>query len=116
VPVNDRLEFTTNAAYLPKEEVTDLPDKLKAARAEDSESDYGDFLRANGHLMIHHALAQAEEKGRPAVARLDPNRDDKKTVAAARAMRKVQGRFSGGKAARNNKLRRVEKTRQSKKV
>ena len=116
VPVQNRLEFTTNAAYLPKGEVADLPDKLKAARAEDSDADYGDFLRANSHVMIHHALAQAEEKGRPPVARLDPDREDKKTVAAARAMRKVQGRFSGGKSARNNKLRRVDKTRQSKKV
>jgi hypothetical protein len=116
VPVDDRLEFSTNAAFLPKDEVTDLPDKLKAARAEDSDGDYNDFLRANSHVMIHHALAQAEEKGRPPVARLDEDRDDKKTVAAARGLRKMQGRFAGGKSARNNKLRRVDKTRQSKKV
>lgn len=83
VPVNDRLEFATSAAYLPAAEITDIVEQMAAARetfmADNPEADEKDFRRANTHLLIHHALAQAEVQGRPPVARLNPNRTDTKT-------------------------------------
>lgn len=69
VPVQDRLEFFTLPAYIPPEEIADLPDRLAAARAEDSSPD---FLRRHNTIFIHHALEQARRAGRPPVARLDP--------------------------------------------
>jgi hypothetical protein len=80
VPVSGRLEFSTVAAYLPADEIEDLGEKMEAARQEDAkqypEATEEEFLRRNNYLIIHHALAQAERVGRPAVARLDPHRTD----------------------------------------
>lgn len=74
LPVQDHLEFGAGAAYLPEDEIADLPEKLAEARAQDAElypdaSDRG-FLRRHNQLLIHHALEQAERKGRPPVARM----------------------------------------------
>jgi hypothetical protein len=60
---------------LPADEIADLREKLEAARAEDL-ADHPDatvdqFMRRQNHLLIHHALEQAELKGRAPVARLD---------------------------------------------
>ncbi len=68
VPVHDHLEFFALPAYIPPEEIADLPAKLDAARAEAGD----DFLRRHNVLFIHHALEQAKLAGRPPVARLDP--------------------------------------------
>ncbi len=103
VEVDDRYEFSTNAAYLPQAEIGDLPAKLQAARDADPDSSFDDFMRQNAYLPIHHALAEAEKQGRPPVARLDPDREDKKTVRAARAMRRV-----AGKRGRRDKSKQAE--------
>ncbi len=80
VPVSEKLEFSTVAAFLPADEIGDLKEKLEAAQAQDAEAYPGatqaDFLRRNNQLIIHHALAEAERVGRPPVARLDPDRTD----------------------------------------
>jgi len=80
VPVSDQLEFSTMAAFLPADEISDLAEKLKAAQEADAEEHPGatevEFLRRNSQLIIHHALEEAERVGRPPVARLDPNRTD----------------------------------------
>lgn len=74
-PVHDHLELGPGAAYLPADEIADLHEKLEAAREEDAAEHNGDkadaFLRRHNHLLIHHALEQAERKGRPPVARLE---------------------------------------------
>lgn len=81
VPVFGRWEFSTVAAYLPDGEAEGLTEKMEAAKAAFMEAhpqaSHGDFMRANNHLIIHHALAQAEAAGRPPVARMDPQREDK---------------------------------------
>jgi len=74
LPVDDHLELGAGAAYLPQDEIADLPEKLAEARADDAErypeaADEG-FLRRHNHLLIHHALEQAQRKGRPPVARM----------------------------------------------
>jgi hypothetical protein len=92
VPVLDRLEFSTVAAYLPQDEIADLPDKLNALRAAEPDAEYADFLRRHNHLIIHHALEQAEKKGRPPVACLDPHRPDKLAQTAARQMKRFKKR------------------------
>lgn len=75
LPVDDHLEFGAGAAYLPEDEVADLAEKLAEAQARDAElypeASAEGFLRRHNHLLIHHALEQAEQKGRPPVARLD---------------------------------------------
>ncbi len=80
VPVGDHLEFGTVAAYLPTAEIDGLTEKLEAAQTADTEeypkATVQEFLRRNNHLIIHHALAEAERLGRPPVARLDPDRTD----------------------------------------
>jgi len=80
VPVSGQLEFSTVAAFLPKDEIGDLAEKLEAAQKADAEEYPGatqeEFLRRNNQLFIHHALAEAERVGRPPVARLDPHRTD----------------------------------------
>jgi uncharacterized protein YecA (UPF0149 family) len=95
VPVLDQLEFSTTAAYLPIAEIADLQEKMAAAKtadqAEQPEVSHTDFMRRHNHLLIHHALEQAKIQGRPPVARLDPNRPDKKTQAVARQVRKRFG-------------------------
>lgn len=92
VPVNDRLEFSTSAAYLPKDEITDVVEQITAVRethmSEHPAASDADFRRAQTHLLIHHALAQAEEQGRPPVARLNPHRADVKTQNVLRRMRR----------------------------
>ncbi|MFN2224091.1 MAG: YecA family protein [Candidatus Promineifilaceae bacterium] len=98
VEINDRLEFTTLAAYLPQDEIADLGDKLEEARAAGAErypeAGHEEFLRRNGHLIIHHALAQAELKGRPPVAAQNQSRPDKKLVRrAAKSLRDLQERL-----------------------
>ncbi|MFQ5400968.1 MAG: YecA family protein [Anaerolineae bacterium] len=94
VPVQERLEFSTTAAYLPAAEITDLADKLAAARTADAEAHpdatHEAFMRRNNTLLIHHALAEAKEQGRPPVARLNPNRPDKKTQAVMRKAKRLR--------------------------
>lgn len=101
VEVNDRLEFSTLAAYLPQDEIADLGQKLEEARAADAErypeASHEEFLRRNGHLIIHHALAQAVLKGRPPVAAENQARPDKKLVRrAAKSLRDLQDRLGSG--------------------
>jgi hypothetical protein len=96
VPLQDRLEFSAVAAYLPQDEIADLKDKLEAARTADA-ADYPDdtleaFMRRRGYLIIHHALEQAEKKGRPPVAASDPSRTDKLARQATQQIRKLQRR------------------------
>lgn len=80
VPVAGQLVFNTSPAYLPADEIADLKEKLEAAQAADAadhpQATPVEFMRRHNHLLIHHALEQAERKGRPSVARLDPQRTD----------------------------------------
>ena len=80
VPVSGQLEFSTVAAFIPADEISDLNKKLEAAKEVDAKEHPGaaqeEFLRRNNQLFIHHALEEAERVGRPPVARLDPNRTD----------------------------------------
>ncbi len=96
VKIQDQLEFSAVAAYLPKEEIADLKAKMEAAKTADAEVypavDHEAFLRRNSHLIIHHALKQAEIMGRPPVAALDQNRADEMVRKAARQVRKLQRR------------------------
>jgi hypothetical protein len=93
VPVADHLEFSVVAAYIPQDEIADLPEKMAAARTADAEAhpaaDYHDFLRRHNYLFIHHALQQAELKQRPPVARLDPKRSDSLMRGAAQKIKKL---------------------------
>lgn len=97
VPVRDHLEFSTIAAYLPQDEIADLREKMEQAREIDAqahpEASYEDFMRGQGHLIIHHALEQAERKGRPPVAGKDPDRADELVRKAAMQMRRLQQRL-----------------------
>ena len=52
--------------------------------------DYAEYMRRHNSILIHHALEQAELKDRYPVARLDPNRKDNATRAAARQLRRLQ--------------------------
>jgi hypothetical protein len=94
VRIQDRLEFSTIAAYIPQDEIADLAEKLETARKADSEahadSSYSDFMQRRGYLIIHHALEQAELKGRPPVSGSDPNRSDGLARKAAQRLRKLQ--------------------------
>lgn len=95
VPMQEgRLEFSTSAAYLPAAEIADLADKLHAAKAaflaENPDAGHHAFMRRHNTLLIHHALQQAERQGRPPVARLDPNREDKKTQKLVRQMKRFK--------------------------
>jgi hypothetical protein len=93
VPVRDRLEFSAVAAYLPKDEIEDLAKKLELARVTDSalypEATYEEFMRRNSYIIIHHALEQAEKKGRPPVAAEDPSQAGRLTRKAAKQIRKL---------------------------
>lgn len=75
LPVQDHLELSGGAAYLPQDEIADLRQKVDEARAADAETNpdatLDDFLRRHNHLLIHHALEQAELHGRPPVSRLE---------------------------------------------
>lgn len=94
VPVMEKAEFSTTAAYLPASEIGDVKEKMEAAeaayKAEHPDADHEQFMRANNHLLIHHALAQAEAKNRPPVARLDSDRPDKKTQKVVRQMKRFK--------------------------
>ncbi len=72
VMVQDHWEFFALPAYIPPDEIADLPEKLGAARAAGAYDGDADFWRANNVTLIHHALDQAKAAGRPPVARLDP--------------------------------------------
>ncbi len=80
VPVFDQTEFSTVAAYLPNGEDAGLQERMAAARLADQKSNpdatWGDFLRRYNHLIIYHALEEAEKAKRPPVARLDKQRTD----------------------------------------
>jgi hypothetical protein len=93
VPVRERLEFSAVAAYLPQDEIEDLAQKLEEARVTDSaaypEATYEEFMRRNGYIIIHHALEQAEKKGRPPVAAVDPSQAGRLTRKAAKQIRKL---------------------------
>jgi hypothetical protein len=94
LPLNDRLEFSTTAAYLPAQEITDLAEKLRAAREADSqaypEATQAEFMRRHNTLYIHHALAESKVQGRPPVARLNPNRQDEAAQKMARGVRRLR--------------------------
>lgn len=94
LPMKDRLEFSTTSAYLPADEITDLAEKLAAAKAADAElhpdADHHEFMRRNNYLLIHHALAEAKVQGRPPVARLNPDRQDKAVQKLARGMKRMR--------------------------
>ena len=98
VEIYGRTEFSTLAAYLPQDEIADLGQKLEEAQAADSET-YPDateaeFMRRHGYLIIHHALAQAELKGRPAVAAQNEARPDKRLMRkATKGLRGLQERL-----------------------
>jgi hypothetical protein len=95
VKMLDHWEFSTAAAYLPVDEIGDLQEKMAAAQTADlvehPDATHADFMRRHNHLIVHHALEQAKLKKRPPVARLDPNRPDKKTQAVGRQIRKRFG-------------------------
>lgn len=90
VPVSDRIELSTTAAYLPAAEITDVKAKIEAAKeaylAEHPEASHTEFMRKHSHLLVHHALLEAKNQGRPPVTRLDANRPDTKTQKIARGM------------------------------
>jgi hypothetical protein len=92
--IQDHLEFSTVAAYLPQDEIADLSDKIEEARKihyeQYPDSTQDDFMRRHGILIIHHALEQAEIKGRPPVAASDPDRQDDLARKAAQRIRKLQ--------------------------
>jgi hypothetical protein len=91
VPIEDRLEMSTTAAYLPAAEITDVAEKLAAAKAAYLEThpdaDQQTFMRRHNHLIIHHALAEAENQGRPPVAALDHTRPDAKQQKLANRLK-----------------------------
>ena len=72
IMVQDHWEFFALPAYIPPDEIADLPNKLAAARAGGDFAGDADFWRAHNVILIHHALDQAKAAGRPPVARLDP--------------------------------------------
>ena len=90
VPVADRMELSTTAAYLPAAEITDVKQKIDAAKeaylAENPDASHTDFMRRHSHLLVHHALLEAQNQDRPPVSRLDPNRADAKVQKIARGM------------------------------
>ena len=92
VPVQDQLEFSTTAAYLPADEIGDLREKLleKKTAVSDQNLTHEQFMRQHNVMIIHHALEQAQKKNRPAVARLDPDRPDKKAQKIVRNMKKLR--------------------------
>jgi hypothetical protein len=96
VPVQDRLEFSTTAAYLPAAEIKDIKDKMAAAKEEfltaNPDAAPDEFMRQHNHLIVHHALAEAQAKGRPPVARQDPKRPDKIMQKLAHRMGQKQRR------------------------
>lgn len=97
VMVYNHFEFSTTAAYLPKDEIAGLREKMEAAKTADSTLSHADFMRRYNHLLVHHALEQAKQQGRPPVARLDVHRPDKLVQKVARTMKnKLGGKTFGG--------------------
>ena len=94
VPVVDHLEFSVAPAYLPADEIGDLRETMETAEkaylAVHPEATHEEFMRNKNYLITYHALAQAEAKDRPPVARLDSNRPDKKTQSIARQMKRFK--------------------------
>ena len=94
VPVADHLEFSTTAAYLPIAEITNIKEKIEAAKeaflAETPNASHTEFMRQHSHLLVHHALQEAQNQGRPPVARLDANRPDVKTQKLARSVARLK--------------------------
>lgn len=94
VKLGDQWEFSTTAAYLPAAEIGDIKDQMIGAKIAYSEEHPGatheQFMRAKTHLLIHHALAQAEMQNRPPVARLDSNRPDRKTQKIVRQLKRFK--------------------------
>ncbi|MCP5097492.1 MAG: SEC-C domain-containing protein [Chloroflexi bacterium] len=94
VPVQDQLEFSTSAAYLPAAEIAGLKEtmaeKKTAVSATTPDITHKTFMRQYNHLLVHHALEQAKVQGRPPVARLDPDRPDKKTQKVVRGMKRLK--------------------------
>ncbi|GJM43079.1 MAG: hypothetical protein DHS20C20_33610 [Ardenticatenaceae bacterium] len=90
VSVADRMELSTTAAYLPANEISDIKEKIEAAKeaylAENPDADHTEFMRKHSHLLVHHALQEAKNLGRPPVSRLDANRTDAKMQKIARGM------------------------------
>lgn len=90
VPVADRLEFSTTSAYLPHAEITDVKEKVETVKeaylAEHPDASHAEFMHKHSHLLVHHALLEAKNQGRPPVARLDADRSDKKTQKIAQGM------------------------------
>lgn len=95
VQIQDHLEFSAVVAYLPQDEIADLREKLddalKAYLEQHPDSDRDEFLRRRGFLVIHHALEQAELKGRAPVSGVDPDRKDDLARKTAQRLRKLHG-------------------------
>lgn len=111
LPVHNRLEFSATAAYLPKAEIAGLREKMEAAKTADS--DPTTFLRRHNHLIIHHALEQAELQGRPSVARLNASRTDKLVQKAARGLK---NRLTGGSSFTGSVTEHKPQTQSTRKV
>ncbi len=94
VPVADYFEFSTTAAYLPADEIVDIKEKMETAenayKATNPDATHEEFMRHKNYLLVHHALEQAERVGRPPVARLDADREDKKTQVLAQQMKRFK--------------------------
>ena len=95
VKIQDHLEFSTVAAYIPEAEIADLREKLDSAQTAFLETNpdatQEEFLRQRGYIIVHHALEQAELAGRPPVSGVDPNRKDDLARKAAQRLRKLHG-------------------------
>jgi hypothetical protein len=93
VPVMDKIEFSSVVAFIPQDEIEDLAERMEEARSADleqyPEATYNEFMRRQGHLVIHHALEQSENKGRPPVAAEDPSQAGRITRKAAKQLRKL---------------------------
>lgn len=93
LPFRGRNRISGAAGYLPADEAAELrPYILEAWSAfqeEHSEANWDGFLRRRGYLFAHYELEAARKAGRPAVARLDPNRPQSQ---AGRLVRRIRGR------------------------
>ncbi len=90
IEVGNRLEFSTLGAYIPKAEIEGLAEHMATAKeaylADHPEATDVEFLRANNHLLVHHAIAKAEEKERYPTARQNPRRIDTQLRGAAKKL------------------------------
>lgn len=86
--------FSTTGAYLPKDEIGDVADKLAQAKAaylaDHPAADHQDFMRRHNIILIHHALEQAKLRDRPPVARFDPTRPDRKQQKIVHQLRRFR--------------------------